>query len=186
MCSDRALVGVRGGKPVCHQRARDAELMAASRVANRGPRVLLVPSIPRWRSRRPSTFVFSHRPPTTLEPDYERAFSYLSSRVRSRTSVFLFSHVIDATIGELLVRRVKALRATHLPRDTDIEALAEPGSRLAPDLDTKVAAAEILRNQRGVALDRRRAGALVWETDARTLTGELVGRYLQLKARNLL
>jgi uncharacterized protein (DUF58 family) len=129
--------------------------------------------------------------PELVEPDYERAFSYLSSRVRSRTLVILFSHVIDGTIGELLVRRVRALRGTHLPlvvlfRDTDIEALAEPGSRLAPDLYTKAAAAEILKNQRTVALDMRRAGALVLETDARTLTGKLVGRYLQLKARNLL
>ncbi len=129
--------------------------------------------------------------PELVEPDYERAFSYLSARVRSRALVILFSHVIDGTVGELLVRRVRALRGTHLPlvvlfRDTDIEALAEPGSRLAPDLYTKAAAAEILRNQRGVATDMRRAGALVLETDARTLTGKLVSRYLQLKARNLL
>jgi hypothetical protein len=42
-------------------------------------------------------------------------------------------------------------------------------------LYTKAAAAEILRNQRAVALDMKRAGALVLETDARTLTGKLVG-----------
>ena len=129
--------------------------------------------------------------PELVEPDYERAFSYLSSRVRSRTLVILFSHVIDGTAAEILVRRVKALRGTHLPlvvlfRDTDIEALAEPGSRLAPDLYAKAAAAEILRNQRALAADARRAGALVLETDARALTGKLVSRYLQLKARNLL
>jgi uncharacterized protein (DUF58 family) len=129
--------------------------------------------------------------PALVEPDYERAFSYLSARVRSRTLVILFSHVIDGTVGELLLRRVKALRSTHLPlvvlfRDTDIEALAEPGSRVAPDIYTKAAAAEILRNQRAVATDTRRAGALVLETDARTLTGKLISRYLQLKARNLL
>jgi uncharacterized protein (DUF58 family) len=129
--------------------------------------------------------------PELVEPDYDRAFSYLSTRVRSRALVILFSHVIDGTVGDLLVRRVKALRATHLPlvvlfRDTDIEALAEPGSRLAPDSYTKAAAAEILKNQRAVAVDMRRAGALVLESDARTLTGKLVSRYLQLKARNLL
>jgi uncharacterized protein (DUF58 family) len=129
--------------------------------------------------------------PTLVEPDYERAFSYLSARVRSRALVILFSHVIDGTVGATLVRRVNALRGRHLPlvvlfRDTDIEALAEPGSRVAPDIYTKAAAAEILRNQRAVASDMRRAGALVLETDARNLTGKLVSRYLQLKARNLL
>jgi uncharacterized protein (DUF58 family) len=51
---------------------------------------------------------------------------------------------------------------------------------------TKTAAAEILRNQRAVASDMRRAGALVLETDARNLTARLINRYLQLKARNLL
>jgi uncharacterized protein (DUF58 family) len=129
--------------------------------------------------------------PELVEPDYERAFSYLSSRVRSRALVILFSHVIDATVGATLVRRVNALRGRHLPlvvlfRDTDIEALAEPGSRLAPDVYTKTAAAEILRNQRAVASDMRGAGALVLETDARNLTARLINRYLQLKARNLL
>jgi uncharacterized protein (DUF58 family) len=129
--------------------------------------------------------------PELVEPDYERAFSYLSARVRSRALVILFSHVIDGTVGATLVRRVNAIRARHLPlvvlfRDTDIEAMAEPGSRYAPDVYTKAAAAEILRNQRVVASDMRRAGALVLETDARNLTGKLVSRYLQLKARNLL
>jgi uncharacterized protein (DUF58 family) len=129
--------------------------------------------------------------PELVEPDYERAFSYLSARVRSRALVVLFCHVIDGTVAEILVRRVNALRARHLPlvvlfRDTDIEALAEPGSRLAPDVYTKTAAAEILRNQRALASEMRRAGALVLETDARALTSRLIGRYLQLKARNLL
>lgn len=125
-----------------------------------------------------------------VEPDYERAFSYLSARVRSRALVILFSHVIDATSGETLVRRVRSLRGTHLPlvvlfRDTDIEALAEPGAR-EPDAYTKAAAAEVLRNQRGLASDMKRAGALVLEADARALTGKLVSRYLELKARSLL
>ena len=129
--------------------------------------------------------------PELVEPDYDRAFSYLSARVRSRTLVVLFSHVIDGTASELLVRRVRALRGTHLPlvvlfRDTDIEALAEPGGLIAPDVYAKAAAAEILRNQRALAADMRRAGALVLEADARALTGKLVSRYLQLKARNLL
>jgi uncharacterized protein (DUF58 family) len=129
--------------------------------------------------------------PELVEPDYERAFSYLSAHVRSRALIVLFSHVLDGTVAEILVRRVNALRARHLPlvvlfRDTDIEALAEPGSRVAPDIYTKAAAAEILRNQRALASEMRRAGALVLETDARALTSRLVSRYLQLKARNLL
>lgn len=126
-----------------------------------------------------------------VEPDYERAFSYLSARVRSRALVILFSHVIDATSGDVLVRRVRALRGTHLPlvvlfRDTDIEALAEPGARTGHDAYTKAAAAEILRNQRALASDMKRAGALVLEADPRALTAKLVSRYLELKARSLL
>jgi len=129
--------------------------------------------------------------PELVEPDYERAFSYFSARVRSRALVVIFSHVIDNIVGETLVRRVNALRRTHLPlvvlfRDTDIEALAEPGNLLAPDLYAKAAAAEILKNQRAIAAEMRRRGALVLETDARALTGKLVNRYLQVKARNLL
>jgi uncharacterized protein (DUF58 family) len=129
--------------------------------------------------------------PELVEPDYEGAFRYLSTRIRSRALVVLFSQVIDMTVAQTLVRRMRALKGQHLPlvvlfKDTDVEALLEPTVVAKGDWYVKAAAAEMLRWQKSVAWEMKRAGALVLETDASALTGRLITRYLQIKARNLL
>jgi uncharacterized protein (DUF58 family) len=129
--------------------------------------------------------------PDLVEPDYDGAFRYLAARVRARALVILFSHVIDLTVAQTLVRRVRAVGSHHLPlvvlfRDTDVEALLEPAPKGDADWYTKAAAAEVLRWQKSIANEMKRAGALVLETDARALTGKLISRYLSIKAHNLL
>jgi uncharacterized protein (DUF58 family) len=127
--------------------------------------------------------------PRLVEPDYDLAFQSLSTRVKSRTLVILFTHVIDFSAAETLVRRVRAIGRRHLPliicfRDLEVEALADPKG--GSDLYLKGAAAEHLRWQRSLMQDLKRGGALVLETTARELTGKLVSRYLQIKAQRLL
>jgi uncharacterized protein (DUF58 family) len=127
--------------------------------------------------------------PRLVEPDFDLAFQSLSSRVKNRTLVILFTHVIDFAAAETLVRRVRAVGRRHLPliicfRDLEVEALADP--RGASDLYLKGAAAEHLRWQKSLMQDLKRGGALVLETTARELTGKLVSRYLQIKAQRLL
>jgi uncharacterized protein (DUF58 family) len=129
--------------------------------------------------------------PRFVDADYDAAFRYLEHRVRARALVVLFCHVFDATVAQTLLRRVHALSGRHLPlavmfRDRDVERLLEPGPANDADHFTKAAAAEVLRFQRSVVRDLRRAGALLLETDAATLTGKLVSRYLEIKARNQL
>ncbi len=127
--------------------------------------------------------------PRLVEPDYDLAFQSLAARVKNRTLVILFTHVIDFSAAETLVRRVRAVGKRHLPliicfRDLEVEALADPKG--SSDLYLKGAAAEHLRWQRSLMQDLKRGGALVLETTARELTGKLVSRYLQIKAQRLL
>jgi uncharacterized protein (DUF58 family) len=127
--------------------------------------------------------------PRLVEPDFDLAFQSLSSRVKNRTLVILFTHVIDFAAAETLVRRVRAVGRRHLPliicfRDLEVEALADPKG--SSDLYLKGAAAEHLRWQKSLMQDLKRGGALVLETTARELTGKLVSRYLQIKAQRLL
>jgi uncharacterized protein (DUF58 family) len=129
--------------------------------------------------------------PRLVEPDYDAAFEYLVRRVRTRSLVVLFSHVLDDSVASLLVRRLNSLRRRHLPlvvmfRDRDIEGvLAEP-SRGASDYYAKGAAAELLRWRESVVSSMKQAGAMVLEAKSATLTGELITRYLDVKARHLL
>ena len=127
--------------------------------------------------------------PRLVEPDFDLAFQSLSARVKNRTLVILFTHVIDFSAAETLVRRVRAIAHRHLPlvicfRDLEVEALADPKG--GSDLFLKGAAAEHLRWQKSLMHDLKRGGAMVLETTARELTGKLVSRYLQIKAQRLL
>jgi uncharacterized protein (DUF58 family) len=127
--------------------------------------------------------------PRLVEPDFDLAFQTLTSRVKNRTLVILFTHVIDFSAAEALLRRIKAISRRHLPlvicfRDLDVEGLASPSGRA--DIYLKGAAAEHLRWQKSLMQDLKRSGALVLETTARELTGKLVTRYLQIKAQQLL
>ena len=127
--------------------------------------------------------------PRLVEPDFDLAFQSLASRVKNRTLVILFTHVIDFSAAETLVRRVRAIARRHLPliicfRDLEVEALADPKG--TSDLYLKGAAAEHLRWQKSLMLELKRGGAMVLETTARELTGKLVSRYLQIKAQRLL
>lgn len=127
--------------------------------------------------------------PRMVEPDFDLAFQSLSARVKNRTLVILFTHVIDFSAAETLVRRVRAIGRRHLPlivcfRDLEVEALAHVKGDA--DVYLKGAAAEHLRWQRQLMRDLKRGGALVLETTARELTAKLVGRYLQIKAQRLL
>lgn len=127
--------------------------------------------------------------PRLVEPDFDLAFQSFASRVKNRTLVILFTHVIDFSAAEALVRRVRAIGRRHLPliicfRDLELEALADPKGE--SDLYLKGAAAEHLRWQKSLMHELKRGGALVLETTARELTGKLVSRYLQIKAQRLL
>ena len=129
--------------------------------------------------------------PRFVDADYDAAFGYLGQRLRARALVVIFSHVFDSSVARTLLKRVNAVRQRHLPlvvmfRDRDVEALLDPSANNHADHFTKAAAAEVLRFQKSVMRDMVRAGALLLETDATSLTGKLVSRYLEIKARNQL
>jgi uncharacterized protein (DUF58 family) len=129
--------------------------------------------------------------PRLVEPDYDAAFEYLVKRVRTRSLVVLFSHVLDDSVANLLVRRLNALRRRHLPlvvmfRDRDIEGVLTEPSQGPRDYYSKGAAAELLRWRESVVSSMKQAGAMVLEAKAAAVTGELITRYLDVKARHLL
>jgi uncharacterized protein (DUF58 family) len=129
--------------------------------------------------------------PKIVEPDYDAAFEQVALRVRKRSLVILFTQVVDEVAAAAIVRRTRALLRRHLPlvvmfRDTDVERLLEQGGPGDLELYTRGAAAEIVRWREGILRDLKRAGALVLDVPATQLTGALINRYLEIKARQLL
>jgi uncharacterized protein (DUF58 family) len=143
--------------------------------------------------------------PRLVESNYDEAFAQVALRLRRRTLLVLFTQVVDDNAARALGRQVRRIARRHLPlvvllRDTDLEAMAEgtlpveehgATERSAPrgtveTLYHRGAAAELLR-WKGTALrELTNAGALVLEAPARRLTGALITRYLEIKARQLL
>jgi len=129
--------------------------------------------------------------PRLVEPDYDAAFEQVALRVRKRSLVILFTQVVDEVLAGLIVRRTRALLRRHLPlvvmfRDSDVEQLLEPRGGEDLELYTRGAAAELLRWRESVLKELRRAGALVLDVAPTELTGSLINRYLEIKARQLL
>jgi len=128
--------------------------------------------------------------PSLDEPDFAGAFRHLSSQVRRRSLVVLLTSVVDEVNAELAQRVAVGLGSRHLPlvvwvRDPELDRLLTDAPEVVSPF-VRGAAAELLtwreRSLRGL----RRRGALVVDCQPSELTSELLGRYLEIKARRLL
>ena len=129
--------------------------------------------------------------PKMVEPDYEAAFHTLRTQITKRTLVVFISHALDDATAKLLQRLTRELLPKHLPlcvllRDREVEARATSTARTAEQVCVQAAAANVLAWRDRVHAEMRRAGVLVLDVLHRQLTGELVSRYLEVKARGLI
>lgn len=129
--------------------------------------------------------------PSSQESDFRNLCFQLRRRLRKRSLLVLFSQVLDPESARELVPLVRMLTPTHLPlwvlfRDESVESLLERGGPSEEDLFVRgVAAGELLWRERAVE-QMRAAGALVLHVRPQELTQQLIGRYLEVKSRQLL
>lgn len=153
--------------------------------------------------------------PQMVESRYDDAFLHLASHVRKRALVVLITNVIDDVNAHQIEKHLTAFRGRHLPmavllRDHEVynavEAVedelhvaerlqAGEGDRPESAAFDQVAdgklfeaagAADILTWRRHVLADLEMKGVLLVDTFPENLTGQLVNRYLEVKARHLL
>ena len=129
--------------------------------------------------------------PTLEEPDYAMAFRYLSGRVRRRSLVVLLTSVVDEVNADLAARVGHALTHRHLPlvvwlRDPEVDALVQAPPGEANVAYRRGAAAELSAWRERSLLALRRRGALVVDARPEELSMDLLSRYLEIKARQLL
>jgi uncharacterized protein (DUF58 family) len=142
--------------------------------------------------------------PVLLEPDYVGAVTKLVNQQTRRALVVLLTDIVDITASAELLAALRRLTPRYLPfcvalRDPQVDRLAHTPS--TPPLSKegiKGAQEEIAATYaRAVALDLlaqrqvafaqlRQKGVLVLDAPANQISEQLVDRYLQLKARNLL
>jgi uncharacterized protein (DUF58 family) len=125
-----------------------------------------------------------------VETNYAFTLAELSTRLRRRSLVVLFTDFLDTVTAELMIENVTRLARRHLVlfvavRDPSLEAraLAQPRSLTA--LHQAVVAGDFVR-ERQVVLERlRRIGAHCVDTAPAGFSMALVNRYLDLKRREL-
>lgn len=126
-----------------------------------------------------------------VEPDYERAFAYLSSRHRRRSLLVLFTDVMSREASRIVGDEMRRAARRHVPlavtlRDTDLDALVR-GVPAGASAAYEQAAAEELLLERDAALARmRRDGVQVLDSEPRAVAVAAVDRYLEIKARLVL
>ena len=126
-----------------------------------------------------------------VEPDYQRALSYLAVKQRKRALVVIFTDLSGGLSTQTLVGQVSMLARHSLPlvvtiSDPDVHAAAQQRPHNMLTVYQRAAAQQLL-DERQLALDSlRRQGVLTLDVPANQLSMAVINRYLELKGRMLL
>lgn len=129
--------------------------------------------------------------PELVESRHDRAFVELERRSRKRSLVVLLTNVFDNVGAEQVVGHLTNIAGRHLPlavflRDKDLFQLADDPVTEGPRYFQAAGAAAMLNWRESVLATLRQTGALTLDVDPTELTGPLINRYLEIKARHLL
>lgn len=125
-----------------------------------------------------------------VETNYTLTLAELSTRLRRRSLVVLFTDFLDTVTAELMIDNVTRLARRHLVlfvavRDPSLETRALARPRSLGTLHQAVVAGDFAR-ERHVVLERlRRIGAHCIDTAPAGFSMALVNRYLDIKRREL-
>ena len=124
------------------------------------------------------------------ETNYTLTLAELSTRLRRRSLVVLFTDFLDTVTAELMIDNVTRLARKHLVlfvavRDPSLEARSLARPRSLGTLHEAVVAGDFAR-ERSIVLERlKRAGAHCIDTTPDQFSMALVNRYLDIKRREL-
>ncbi len=129
--------------------------------------------------------------PRMEEPRFYRALSDLSTKLRRRCLVVVFTDLIDERASKGLLRYSLGLLPRHLPlvvamSDPEVVDLADEVPRTKEDLYRQGVAAELLDRRENLLARLRSAGALVMDVAPDRISTAVLDRYLEIKTRNLL
>lgn len=127
----------------------------------------------------------------TAETNYALGLTTLSSSLKRRSLVVIFTEFADSTAAELMIETAGRLIKRHLVlfvvmHDDELEALVTAAPDTPDDVARAVVAASLLRERDLVLARLRRLGAHIVETPADRIGPAVLNVYLDLKRRDLL
>jgi uncharacterized protein (DUF58 family) len=129
--------------------------------------------------------------PQPVEPDYQRALTYLALKQRRRSLIVIFTDLGSGISTNSLVGQVSMLSSNSLSlvvtiSDPDVHAAAHLQPANSLQAYQRSAAMQLL-DERQIMLDTlRKRGVLTLDVPANQLSTEVINRYLELKGRTLL
>ncbi len=124
-----------------------------------------------------------------IEPDFEAAFSFLSSKQRKRALVILFTDILDKDSAEGIATYVSQYSKHHLVicvtlTDSGIIELAKQTVSNSKTVYQKAIAERMLHDKHTNLEILRRRGVITIDVPAHQLTMSVVNKYLELKAKS--
>ena len=129
--------------------------------------------------------------PVLLEPDYFGAVTRVVNQQTRRALVVVITDIIDVTASAELLSALKRLTPRYLPfcitlRDPQVDSLAHTPTQKIEATYERAVALDLIAQRQVAFAQLKQKGVLVLDAPASQISDQLVERYLQLKARNLL
>lgn len=129
--------------------------------------------------------------PRLEEPRFHLSLPVLSTRLRRRSLVLVFTDLIDERASEGPLRFIKGLVPRHLPlvltmSDTEVIDLADSLPETQRDLYRQGVAAETLLRREKVLGRLAASGVMVLDSPPQRLSTSAVDKYLEIKTKGLL
>jgi uncharacterized protein (DUF58 family) len=123
--------------------------------------------------------------------DYRGALEQIAIRCKRRSLVVFFTDLVDEDTSAELVTYMRLLRPVHLPlcvalQDAQVVAASRQSCETATQMYQRTVALDLLTERRRVLESLHKLGALVLDSAPEELSVNVVNRYLELKARQLL
>jgi uncharacterized protein (DUF58 family) len=125
------------------------------------------------------------------ETNFTLGLAELSTRLRRRSLVVVFTDFVDTVTAELMVENLTRLARRQLVvfvslRDPALDALALGEPRRLSDLYRSVVASDLVRERERVVARLRRVGVTCLDVAPEAVSARLVNRYLDIKRRELI
>ena len=129
--------------------------------------------------------------PVLLEPDYLGAVTKVITQQTRRALVVVVTDLVDVTASTELLSAMIRLTPRYLPfcvtlNDPTVDRVAHSPTDNIRDTYARATALDLLAQRQVAFAKLRQRGVLVLDAPCDRVSEELVDRYLQLKARNLL
>lgn len=125
------------------------------------------------------------------ETNHTLGLTYLAGQLKRRSLIIIFSDFVDSTTAELMVETIRTLAKQHFIvyialSDSSIKTLIEPDILTLDSVARSVAARQISQERRTVLETLSRLGVMCLDSTPEALTSDLIGRYIEIKSREML